>query len=1028
MPFRTLLRYRNPDITSDVNHRLRDLVQKGVFFGGDVIPIAGQLSVQVGNLGAVGADGMVTLLEGVPETVTVQAGFAQWVLLRAVYVANDDSIAELEVLTETQYDALTDEEKEQRIKLAKVTLSVTASEVTTDDISFTEADLIDPVGRSKYRGSVATETDLPDFTGYGVSTTNRLGDVYYIEDDRVFTAFTTAGWRPVVGTAEAIELTNHRNNEDDGTVAPDFVEAQHVLVKHRDALYAGTASSVQYGSLGFDFASDNPLVDANYPLTIPRRLDFVGIAGATRIPLTGDYYIGKDGVGTANGYFRLSGYQANRQLVGSDRRVIGVLRILKSDGLSEVTPSVDADDYGFYTDPIIDLDLTVTTDAVFSGSLSVFANVKRTIGTLTFEDFSLNDNGLGFLRPAEDITVIGANFGTISTAIDDVQQALDAIDNELGTQASLDQDVKDAIARIQNGAVYTANPDALSWYGGTGSAIGLLDDDASNRPRVRAVTTDLLFQCPTGRQLEWIVFPNVEMTLDNQSLTLTNNLKVGGWANVGGSTTGSTGDGIFTRGINVGTDAAPTDNDIYARGGGINAGGNTNPASGHGIFTTGVHVGSDTAPNTDQMTVGDPAKTFGLVWDGTDPSIQLDTNDRVWYDRSADEYHVVIATNSEAIVGWDGIRVRQGLHVGDIVTPVTDDCVSVIGNVSAAAFIFGTLSDDDKIEFNDTSNLMSFTIDGGLAFTISPTGIDVQSGAITGVSTFGATSISASSYLESLVWRADANNSLTWVAGTSLTFKLGSVDRGVWGTTGLTIGNGLSIGGAGTPLDDDIILVGGIRAGGGVTDPGAGDAIFTGGLRVGSDGTATTGDGIFAGGITAGGITNPGAGDGIFTNAVRIGGDSVPQTKLQIYTSAVGSFPTNTDVVIEKVGDSYQTFMVSGKGGIIVGDTAVNDIGKFIYDHSTDTWTMTAGGVGGFTLADTSLLAQVGRTAVGDSAALDNSAALKVQSTTRGFLPPVMTTTEKNNISTPTVGLVVFDSTLNTLAVFDGAWRTVNVT
>jgi hypothetical protein len=57
---------------------------------------------------------------------------------------------------------------------------------------------------------------------------------------------------------------------------------------------------------------------------------------------------------------------------------------------------------------------------------------------------------------------------------------------------------------------------------------------------------------------------------------------------------------------------------------------------------------------------------------------------------------------------------------------------------------------------------------------------------------------------------------------------------------------------------------------------------------------------------------------------------------------------------------------------------------------------------------------------------VDSSAALQVDSTTKGFLPPRMTTTEKNAISTPATGLVVFDSTLAKLCVYTGAsWETV---
>jgi len=54
------------------------------------------------------------------------------------------------------------------------------------------------------------------------------------------------------------------------------------------------------------------------------------------------------------------------------------------------------------------------------------------------------------------------------------------------------------------------------------------------------------------------------------------------------------------------------------------------------------------------------------------------------------------------------------------------------------------------------------------------------------------------------------------------------------------------------------------------------------------------------------------------------------------------------------------------------------------------------------------------------------SALLEVNSTIRGFLPPRMTTTQKNAIGTPAAGLIVFDTTLAKLCVYSGsAWQTI---
>ena len=54
------------------------------------------------------------------------------------------------------------------------------------------------------------------------------------------------------------------------------------------------------------------------------------------------------------------------------------------------------------------------------------------------------------------------------------------------------------------------------------------------------------------------------------------------------------------------------------------------------------------------------------------------------------------------------------------------------------------------------------------------------------------------------------------------------------------------------------------------------------------------------------------------------------------------------------------------------------------------------------------------------------SAILDAQSTTKGVRMPNMTTTQKNAISSPAAGLLVFDTTLAKLCVYSGsAWQTV---
>jgi hypothetical protein len=57
---------------------------------------------------------------------------------------------------------------------------------------------------------------------------------------------------------------------------------------------------------------------------------------------------------------------------------------------------------------------------------------------------------------------------------------------------------------------------------------------------------------------------------------------------------------------------------------------------------------------------------------------------------------------------------------------------------------------------------------------------------------------------------------------------------------------------------------------------------------------------------------------------------------------------------------------------------------------------------------------------------LSASAKVQIDSTTRGFLPPRMTTTQKNAIASPATGLQIYDSTLNRPCFYDGTtWITL---
>ena len=59
----------------------------------------------------------------------------------------------------------------------------------------------------------------------------------------------------------------------------------------------------------------------------------------------------------------------------------------------------------------------------------------------------------------------------------------------------------------------------------------------------------------------------------------------------------------------------------------------------------------------------------------------------------------------------------------------------------------------------------------------------------------------------------------------------------------------------------------------------------------------------------------------------------------------------------------------------------------------------------------------LGNCTVGAISATGTSAKLEVQSTTKGFLPPRMTTAQRNAIGSPTAGLMIYNTSTNKLNV-----------
>ncbi len=130
-------------------------------------------------------------------------------------------------------------------------------------------------------------------------------------------------------------------------------------------------------------------------------------------------------------------------------------------------------------------------------------------------------------------------------------------------------------------------------------------------------------------------------------------------------------------------------------------------------------------------------------------------------------------------------------------------------------------------------------------------------------------------------------------------------------------------------------------------------------------------------------------------------------------TARVSGVVTGTSFTATSNGDSFK-----------VGSFNVIDYGngcRINYASGAQKVTIYSNASGGGMILHNS-----GNVSIGSTATEVTSAIFNVPSTTKGFLPPRMTTTEKNAIATPAVGLIIFDVTLNKLCVRGvSAWETI---
>ncbi len=384
-----LLKYRNLDLTRDINERFVGLVQPGLISGGNITVVPSQLKVNISPWKVFNKQGMVAEETSDVLTVDVTVGQTNVLALRVVYNQTSDPTVVFEVVESGVFDGLIN--KDEYIVFGHVIIPLTATEVLVSYIDLKPRMVIDPIGRRQDRGTLSSESLLP-------ATDNLIGDTYKVTDGiggpvNMFgwNGFTWINMTNVI--ALQTQLTQHRQNlfanekhltdaeklAVEGTFgAPSntnkFVTDTDPRIPtqgENDALVGshGTPSSTnKYVTQGLEFAQPT-ITTVNTP--------------ADPLVVSGAIYLGRGGLGSHLQYFKMFHATENREYLNSDSTEVDVVAIYKDAGLTQLIsdpgsePLVDIDQYGFYIAGPLYLKFNVVPDLAYR----LVHGIRNTLGS-----------------------------------------------------------------------------------------------------------------------------------------------------------------------------------------------------------------------------------------------------------------------------------------------------------------------------------------------------------------------------------------------------------------------------------------------------------------------------------------------------------------------------------------------------------------------------------------------------------------------------------------------------------------------
>ena len=271
MARRTLLKFRNLDLTKDINDRYTRLFTPGVFDGGDVVPVIGQLKVDIkAPWKIISKDGMVIEETSDNTRLSTPTGQTTVIAVKVVYVENNVPIIVVSAIELSAFELLSD--KDYYVVFAHVDVPPDATLILSSYIRYAERDIIDKLGRFPLRGVLNNFSQLPE-----AKDTN-AGDLYVVADGigGIPHIYGWDGFTWIILTDAATvtaNLATHRQNL--------YTDEKHATDAEK-AAFVGTS--------GLEPSSTNPFID-NADTRIPTQNENNALKGSDGNPSDYNRYL-----------------------------------------------------------------------------------------------------------------------------------------------------------------------------------------------------------------------------------------------------------------------------------------------------------------------------------------------------------------------------------------------------------------------------------------------------------------------------------------------------------------------------------------------------------------------------------------------------------------------------------------------------------------------------------------------------------------------------------------------------------------